>query len=133
MGSSGFAQLDEMVAACRAAGRLATDAAPEVARSVEASLKASAAAGTTPTGEPWSSRKRDGGRAMAGAASAVSARSIGSVVLIKLTGPEVFHHFGSPPSKPSRQVIPVGSLPAKLGNAVRLGFVTPWRKGVKRR
>ena len=39
MGSSGFAQLDEMIASCRAAGRLATDAAPEVARNVEASLR----------------------------------------------------------------------------------------------
>lgn len=133
MGSSGFAELDGMIAACRAAKRLAVDAAPEVARNVEASLKASAAAGTSPAGEPWAPRKRDGGRAMAGASSAVSARSIGSVVLIKLTGPEVFHHFGSPPSKAPRQVIPMGSMPAKLGNAVRLGFVTPWRKGVKRR
>ena len=131
--SSGFAELDAMIASCRAAGRLATDAAPEVARNVESSLKATAAAGTTPDGTAWASRKRDGGRAMADADKAVSARAIGTVILIKLTGPEVFHHYGSPPGKPPRQVIPVGSMPAKLGNAVRLGFVTPWRKGVKRR
>lgn len=121
--------LDRMIAAARNVARLAVDGAPEAARTVEAELKASAAAGTSPDGQAWAPRKRDGGRAMAGAASHVTCNAVGTSLVIRLEGPDVFHHFGAG-EKPRRPVIPQGTIPDKLGNAIRLGFVEPFRKAV---
>lgn len=124
------AALAKMIAATRyvASGDFARDGLQEAAKQVEATIKASAAAGTTPDGEPWAPKK-DGGRAMAGAAGAVSVSTSGSVIQVQLNGPEVFHHFGVR-GAPSRQVIPRGSMPSRIGDAVRLGFVTPWKSKV---
>lgn len=119
-----------MIATLRALPGLAKDAAPVAAKQVEAAIKATAAAGTSPDGEPWAPRKA-GGRAMANAAGAVSVSVNGTVLLIKLTGSEVFHHFGVR-GAPPRQVIPQGSMPKELGNAVRLGFVEVWKTKVTR-
>lgn len=121
--------LERMIAACRAFEGLPRDAAPIAARQVEATVKATAAAGTSPDGEAWAPRKKGGGRPMTGAAGAVSAAAVGTVVLIKLVGAYVFHHFGVRGAE-ARPVIPRGSMPDKLGNAVRLGFVEVWKQKV---
>jgi hypothetical protein len=125
-----FAALDRMIASCRAVEQLPREAAPIVAQNVEAALRATAAAGQAPDGTPWERTKKDGALALKGAAAAIAGKALGTVVLITLTGHYVFHHFGAQ-GKPRRQVIPQGSMPAKLGNAVRLGFVQPWRELVK--
>jgi hypothetical protein len=131
MASGGdFAALDRMIQACRELAILPQVAAPIVAQKVAEELRRTASAGLTPNGKPWAPRKVDGGRAMKDAAKAIAVKAIGTVVLITLTGPEVFHHFGAG-GKPVRQVIPRGGFPAKLGNAIRLGFVEPFRKRVK--
>jgi hypothetical protein len=126
-----FPALDSMIESVRAAGRLIEDAAPEVAKAVEAQLRSTAAAGQSPNGTPWAPKKKGGGRALVNAAGAISVAAIGSVILVKLVGKTVFHHFGAQ-GKPRRQVIPVGTMPKQLGNAVRLGFVPVWRDKVKR-
>lgn len=125
-----FAAIDRMIQACRALARLPELAAPIVARNVEAELRASASAGRAPDGTAWAPRKRDGGKPLANAANAISVKALGTVVLIVLTGHHVFHHFGAG-GKPARRIIPQGSIPPKLGNAIRLGFVEPFRKNVK--
>jgi len=127
VGSGGdFAALERMIASVRSMAMLVEDAAPLVASAVESQLRATAGAGQAPDGTPWPPKK-DGGRALANAAAAISASAVGAVVVVVLSGPEVFHHFGAQ-GKPRRQIIPTGVLPQKLGDAVRLGFVKPWRK-----
>ncbi|WP_437623383.1 hypothetical protein [Sorangium sp. So ce1151] len=128
MASGGdYAVLERMIAACKELERLPEHAAPIAARKVHEQLQRTANAGQTPDGTPWALRKKDGGRAMVNAAKAIAVRAIGTVILITLTGPEVFHHFGAQGKEP-RRVIPQGSLPAKLGNAIRLGFVEPFSR-----
>jgi len=123
-----FAALDRMIATARSMATLAQDAAPIAARYVESSLRATASAGQGPDGTPWS-EKKDGGQALKNAAAAISVKAIGTVILIVLRGHHVYHHFGA--GVPRRPIIPQGSMPWKIGNAVRLGFVQPWRKRVK--
>jgi hypothetical protein len=123
-----FAALDKMIATARSMATLAQDAAPLAARHVESSLRATAAAGQAPDGTAWPDKK-DGGRALKNAAAAITVQAIGTVILIVLRGHHVYHHFGA--GVPRRPIIPQGSMPKRLGNAVRLGFVQPWRKRVK--
>jgi hypothetical protein len=119
--------LERMIAKVRAAGQLGTDGLPDAAAEVQTELRASAAAGQSPDGKAWAPRKADGGRAMAGAAGKITVAAIGRAIWIRLTGPEVNHHFGVRGAEP-RNVIPAGGLPAKLGNAVRLGFAAAWER-----
>jgi len=108
-----------MIDDMRALGTLPERVAKLAAPKIEAALRASAAAGTSPTGAPWAPRKKDGGRAMAGAASAISVEAIGPVVRVKLTGPEVFHHYAAR-GETRRQVIPdtgIDAVPA-VANAL---------------
>ncbi|WP_437606259.1 hypothetical protein WMF20_35405 [Sorangium sp. So ce834] len=130
MSGGDFAALERMISSCQALARLPEDAAPIAARKVAEELDRTASAGQAPDGTPWADKK-SGGRAMVNAAKAIAVKAFGTVILITLTGPEVFHHFGAG-GKPRRQVIPQGSLPAKLGNAIRLGFVEPFRKAVSK-
>lgn len=125
----GLEQLDELIRRARSIPGALRAAMPQIAEAAKAQLVATASAGTTPDGKPWAPRK-DGGRAMAGAAKAISVTLQGTVLLFKLVGPEVFWHFGVR-GAPPRHVIPVGSMPARIGNAIRLGFVEPFKKAVK--
>jgi len=127
MATGDFSALDRMIASLRSLSTLPKDAAAAGAPLVEAELRATAAAGQAPDGTPWAPRKKDGGRAMANAANAITVRAVGTTILITLRGPEVYHHFGAA-GKPPRRVIPMGSMPKRIGDAVRLGFVQPWRK-----
>ena len=125
-----FGALERMIATARSMATLAKDAAPIAARLVGEALRATATAGQAPDGKPWP-LKKDGSRALAHAAAAITTQAIGTVIVITLRGAEVFHHFGAQ-GKPRRQVIPQGSMPARLGDAVRLGFVEPWKARVKK-
>lgn len=129
---SGEVALDKMIATARyvAGGGFARDGMQAAARTVEGAVRGTAAAGTSPEGEPWAATKK-GGRAMAHAAAAVSVVVVGTVLLLKLAGAEVFHHFGVR-GAPARPVIPRGSMPDRLGNAVRLGFVEVWKTKVRK-
>lgn len=126
--SGDFAALDRMIASLRSMATLAKDAAPIAARHVEGQLRSTAGGGQDPDGKPWP-KTQDGGRALKNAAGAISARAIGTVILILLKGHHIFHHFGV--GIPRRQIIPQGSVPKRLGDAIRLGFVQPWKERVK--
>jgi hypothetical protein len=87
----------------RLSGRdFAPDAAKRAVKHVDAAVKATARAGTTPDGEPWIPKK-DGSRAMVNAADALSTSSQGSIVTVMLKPPEVFHNFSK---SHKRQVLP---------------------------
>lgn len=126
---SGEAALDRMIASARFAAKSFGSEGVKASRAqVESEIKATANAGTSPDGEAWAPRK-DGGRAMAGAASHITVSVQGTSIVIALKGPDVFHHYGVR-GEPRRNVIPVGTMPYKLGDAVRLGFVAVWKDRV---
>jgi hypothetical protein len=117
--ADGLAQLDAMIARCKALGapdigaRVARAAAPGVA----AAIQATAGAGKTPLGQPWKAKK-GGGRALEKVAGKIKARAEGPIVVVTLTGPDVFHHLGAGHS-PRRQVLPDGaSVPPGVSEAV---------------
>lgn len=112
--------LDDMIRSLRSISKLDERAATIAAPLLESALKATANAGTTPDGQPWAPRKKDGGRAMAGAASAISAGASGDTVRVTLRGPEVFWHFGER-GAPRRQVIPDGGgeMPAVVSDVLK--------------
>jgi hypothetical protein len=124
-----FAALDRMIDTLRSMATLAKDAAPIAAQHVEAQLRSTAGAGQAPDGTPWPATA-EGARALKNAASAIAVRATGTVVLIVLSGHYVFHHFGA--GVPRRQIIPQGSMPKRIGDAVRLGFVQPWKDRVRK-
>jgi len=100
---------------------LAAEAAKEAAPLVQEAARATARAGTTPDGTPWAPKK-DGGRALEHAAEHVTAKALGTVVRIVLTGVDVVHHRGTRRA-PKRQVIPDkgGAIPAPIVRAVAEG------------
>jgi hypothetical protein len=109
--------LDGFIARVKSLGTVAADVAREAAPEVEKAARATAAAGTDPYGKPWPAKK-DGGRPMVNAAAHVTAEAAGPTIAIKLTGPDVFHHFAQ--REPRRQVIPdgEGGMPAPVAKAI---------------
>jgi hypothetical protein len=97
-------ELDAMIAGLRRLEGLPALAAALAAPLVDAEAKRTAAAGTSPEGAPWAPRKKDGGRALAGAAKTIAVQALGSVVRIVLRGPEAWHQFNSY----GRRIIPDG-------------------------
>ena len=124
---SGEAELDRIIAEVRGLGLVAEQAAPIVAAELEASLRASAAAGTTPDGTPWAPTK-SGGRALKNAPAAIQVVVLDpKTVQAQVSGHHVFHHYGTKRNE-KRQIIPESGMPEKLGQAVRQGLVKAWRK-----
>jgi len=125
--SAGFAALDDMIRKVRSFPGLAKEAAPEVGKAALALVQSEVAAGRSPqTGVEWV-QKKDGGRPLKNAAAAISVATTGTSIVLVASGPEVFHHFGAQ-GKPRRNILPTGSMPFKLGNAIRFGFVQPFKK-----
>ena len=96
-------------------------AAPELAASMEQMIARQISLGQGPDGAPWPLTK-EGTQALRGAASALSVRAIGTVLLAKLTGHEVYHHYGTK-RLPKRQILPSGDLPATIAEAFKRGLV----------
>lgn len=97
--------------------KVGSTVAARAAPLVDAALKATARAGTTPDGQAWKP-KAVGGRPLVHAADAISTKASGNLVVATLTGPTVFHHKGLG-GKPQRRVLPdSGELPAGVRKAV---------------
>ena len=86
--------------------RLASDAAPKVARALEQSIQESISAGRAPDGTPWKPRK-DGGRPLQNAGAALVAVTQEKAVAVVLEGVEARHHYGAVRGKVKRQILPV--------------------------
>jgi hypothetical protein len=118
--SDGHAALGDMMRRMAELDGMAELTAAEAAPLVEAAIRRTAAAGTTPDGEPWAPKKKGGGRPMVNAAAHVTAKAIGNVVNIVLKGVDVFHQFDK---RTPRHAIPEagGGVPAVVRAAMHEG------------
>ncbi|MBX3218915.1 MAG: hypothetical protein KF795_00265 [Labilithrix sp.] len=125
------ADLDAFAAKIRRLRNLAIDAAKEAAPDVEKLVRETAAAGTDVEGRPWPP-KRDGSRALANAAGAVTAVARGVAVILKLSGAYVFHHRSK--GKERRPILPEGgaSMPPRLAAVLRAAAARAFRTAIGR-
>jgi hypothetical protein len=114
----GDAALAAFIDRVRGLRTLGADAAKLAAPYVLEAARETAAAGTTPSGEAWAPKK-SGGRALVNAADALSVENVGSVVVLKLTGPEVVHNYGNK-RVPQRRILPAGGagIPPNIAKAL---------------
>jgi hypothetical protein len=85
-------------------------------------MEAAVSAGRAVDGYKWKPRVEDGAKPFANGMAYVTRKVLGAVVLITLQGPMAFAQFGTG-KMASRPLLPMGGLPAKLGNAIRKGLV----------
>ncbi len=116
--AEGAEQMQRWISQLQALGR---DGIAEVAREaeplVQEAARATAAAGTDPSGKAWPAKK-DGGAPLVGSPSHITAKAAGGTIRIYLKGPDVFHHYGTK-RVPKRQVIPEGTtVPAGIAAAL---------------
>jgi hypothetical protein len=97
---------------------LVKDAAPAVAKATEAHMQEQIAAGQGPDGKAWQ-LTAEGKRPLRNAGAAVTVRAIGTVILVRLTGPEVKHHRGIARGRIRRQVIPTRKDFGPIARAIR--------------
>lgn len=99
----------------------ARDVAPEI----ESFMRDQLATHQTPEGEPWLQNKK-GELALPGADVAYVQRVSGNAIVMEIGGGEkskfAFAHFGAK-GDPVRRQLPKGAMPARLGDAIRAGFV----------
>lgn len=115
--------LRQMAKRIRAFG-LGNGATKEAAPLVEEAIKATAAAGTDPDGAAWKTKK-DGGRALPDAASAISVESNGKTIKIVVKGGEAAQQrFGV------RRLLPKRKLSKAIVAALREGAARAWRKAM---
>lgn len=94
-------------------------------------VKQDVAAGLDPnTGQPWTQTKK-GTPPLQNAADALSARIVGNVGLLILGGHYVFHFFGTG-YLPKRRANLQGRLPARYGDAIRMGMAPVFEAVTKR-
>ena len=79
-------------------------AAERAVRGIDAALKKTLTAGTTPDGKPWLPRKKDGGRAYKGAAGKLVVKALGNLVIATIDGGEAFGNYGA--GVPERRMLP---------------------------
>lgn len=129
--SGGDDTMARWIAGVRQIGTMPEDTAKAAAPLVEAAARRTASAGTTPTGQPWSDRKK-GGRALEHAADAITAEASGASVAIVLRGPEVYHHHGVGKTIPQRQIIPVAGdpVPPAVADAITKAAEQTFRRAV---
>lgn len=118
------ADLDDIIARLRAVDELGAAIAVEARPEVERAIRATAAAGTTPSGEAWKPTE-EGNAPLKNAASAISVEISGATkatLAIVLRGHHRFHHFGSKRGGglPKRQIIPMSAdeLPPAAKRAI---------------
>ncbi len=109
--------LTGLAARLRALPKLGAEIAKEAAPGLLAANVATARAGTTAAGAPWAPTKK-GKRALVHAADALSARVVGDVVYLVLSGINVFHNA-------TRRILPYRGvdLPAPYRDAVKAAAV----------
>lgn len=130
--SDDWATLDRMIEKLKRLGgdAMAERVAELAAPLVEAEAKKTAAAGTTPMGDPWKPKK-GGGQPLVHAASHLAAAARGRIVDLVLTGVDVFHHKGLG-GKPRRQIIPdAATIPPAIWAAVRRACQRAWDEIVR--
>lgn len=110
--------IEQLQAKLRALGTLTRDAMPDVAARVERELRKTAAAGTSPTGKAWTPTK-EGTRALPNAASKITVKAVGDVIVARIDGPYALHHKGRARGGVRRQILPTVATAAPILRAVR--------------
>jgi hypothetical protein len=128
MNEAGFSSLEDMIARLRGLPKAIEAEASRIAQAAKSEIDSALAEGHGAGGEAWIPRK-DGSRPLVHAAQAVASKAVGTVLLFTLTGPEVWHHFGTRHT-PKRPILPIKSLPASMGAAIKRGLVEVFQKRV---
>lgn len=101
---SGYDVLNDFIAGVERLGEMNRLVAEEAEKVVLAAARATAAAGQSPSGDAWAERK-EGGKALKGAAEALSSSVDGNRVEIRLGPPWVFHNYGAGGSSTTRDAV----------------------------
>lgn len=107
MSAGGIDALNEMLSVLRGMAdtrEVERIAAERAVRGIDAALKKTLAAGTTPDGKPWLPRKKDGGRAYKGAAGKLVVKASSNLVIATIDGGEAFGNYGA--GVPERRMLP---------------------------
>ena len=116
--SSGPEVLRDIKRRLRELGDIAEDVAPDVAGAVEDELAKQIERGVGPDGRAWA-LTRDGRKPLRNAASALTVRAIGTVIVTQLGGPEARHHLGAVRGKVRRAILPTRRIPDPMVRAIR--------------
>lgn len=81
---------------------------------VTEAARATAAAGTSPTGDPWAPTK-DGAKALPNAAAAIKGSTSGTRIALAIPPPLVFHNFGAGGSSTTKEAKRARSRQASSG------------------
>jgi hypothetical protein len=131
--SAALQTIDQWVAQLRGLQpHLDSEGPKAIAEVVQQHLEAAAAAGEMLGGTKWPARVKDGQRALPNAAKYLSVRVHGTTVIAELTGPMAISQFGTG-RQVARPLWPMGGLPFKLGDAIRLGIVRMSEEFMNRR
>lgn len=119
MNSQAFLELDAMIARLRELPKLATEAAPDVAASVEREIEAQISAGVDPNGRAWAPKKDGTGKPLRTAGKALAVVPLGSTIYARLRGHVARHHLGRARGGTVRQILPVDGIPPRIISAIR--------------
>lgn len=117
---------DEWIDRVRSLPELAREAAPEVSADMEAEFKRQIGAATDPNGKAWEER-REGGKALANAAAALTVVPVGTRVIARIKGYIARHNNGTAKGGLVRQILPGKGLPARLERTVRDAVNRAWK------
>lgn len=126
----GNAELEAYIHRLERLKTLAPDAAIRAAPAVLAALKTTAAAGQTPDGEAWDTKK-DGSRALAKAADAITVATSGLTILLSLAGAYVYHNNSK--GAHARRILPDSgkTLPSRVTEAIKSAAGEAFRRAMR--
>jgi hypothetical protein len=122
---SALSDLESFIAGVETLGKMNQDVAKAAVEPVLEAARATASAGTTPTGEPWAPTK-EGGRALPNAAGAITGAAKGTRIDIKIPPPLVYHQFGAGGSSQTKEAKRARARAAKSGTTSK--FHAPQRQ-----
>lgn len=125
MAGAELSGLDALIAKVRRAKDFVASAAPAAAEAMQAALRATASAGTSPDGTAWPQRKKDGGNALPDAADAITVRAVGTVLVARIAFPYSIHNNGKGHA-PQRQILPSGEMPTSVAEAIKQSLIDSW-------
>lgn len=112
------ANLQDWIRRLNAIATLPERAAPEIAKAIDASLRANIAAGTDPDGNAWQPTKT-GQQPLRNAGRALTVTTLGTRIIARLTGPEALHHLGKARGHAVRRILPTRKLNAPVIAAIK--------------
>jgi hypothetical protein len=116
--------LDTLITKLRRSKAFVQAAAPAAAKAMGDALKETVSAGETPDGTPWVPKK-DGGAPLVNAASKITVKSVGTVLVAVIPKIEAIHNQGTR-RIPARQILPKGGIPPAIAAAIKQSIIAAW-------